>query len=289
MAIDTISEEQEEKAFDADLASIETALSQARAELSSLTDAASTADSVTNNSDSEYSLHEVKGVGRYAVVRRTGWRALLNVIHDPAANIDFSTKEYPVFDGVIAENFKSPYMLDPLHEKYESFRSLRDNISAVRNFLMETYYVDTPDGMTPEKASQSLKEIAAFVGKGLDNNYIFLGLLPNHRSGKPFIDLERAKEPGGAGAQYIYERILEMQRQSNWMRPFSAVLSLFGGHQPPDWMLPPAHETEFTQLYNKDIAPDGATPKGPSSDLLKTGVARCRKYRGRTHPVDRSA
>lgn len=257
--------------FNADLNKVDVALEQARAELAAMTDAASAADQLADE-NAEYSLHEVPGIGRYAVVRRTGWRALLKVIHDAAANIDFSGPQYPGFDGIIGQKFQSPYLLDPLDEKYESYRNLRDNIAAVRNFLMESYYVNTPPGMTPEKAKQAMAEIAKYIGEGLDNNYKFLGIVPNHHLGKPFISIDLASEPGGAGAQYIYDKILEMHRQSNWMRPFAAVVALFGGTAPPDWMLPPAHQTEFMDMFSRDIAPDGAA-KGPSPDALKQGIA----------------
>lgn len=265
-------DDSEEIEFQQDIDAIDGALAQARAELANINEAASTADHVAND-NGEYSLHEVHGIGRYAVVRRTGWRPLLKVIHDPAADIDFSTSNYPAFDGIIAENFQSPYLLDPLNDKYESYRPLRDNIAAVRNFLMESYYVDTPPGMTPEKAAQAMKEISEFVGKGLDNNYRFLGILPNHHLGKPWIDIAQASRPGGAGAQYLYEKILEMHRQSSWMRPFSAVIALFGGTKAPDWMLPPAHKTEFTDIFSHDIAPAAANP-GPTAAAITAAVGK---------------
>ncbi len=242
-----------EENFEQHLGAIDEALAKARLELGAMTESASAANGATDASAPDYSLHEVAGVGRYAVVRKTGWRPLLNVIHTPEANIDFSATLYPAFDGIIGEQFPSPYLLDPMNDKFNSYKHLRDNIAAVRNFLMETYYVDTPAGMTPEKAKQSLSEIADYVGKGLNNNYLFLGVIPNHHLGKPFISINEACATGGAGAQYLYEKILEMHRQSSWMRPFAAVIALFGGHTPPDWMPPPAHETEFTTLFSDEI------------------------------------
>lgn len=260
---------------DDELGALEDALAQARAELGAMADAASAADQLADNSQDAYSLHEVAGIGRYAVVRHTGWIPLLNVIHNRAANIDFSANMYPGFDAIIGEKFPSPYLLDPLHEKYESYTCLRDNIAAVRNFLMETYYVNTPKGMTPEKAKQSLEEIAEFIGNGLDNNYRFLGLIPNHDPTKPYISISEASASGGAGAQYIYEKILEMQRHSNWMRPFAAVASLFGGKAAPHWMLPSAHETEFTDVLGTDILENDPTqPYAPTSTELEAGIDR---------------
>ena len=263
-----------EAALDADAHAIDDALAQAREQLSAMNDAASSADQLTNEAE-EYSIHEVAGVGRYAVVRRTGWRPLLKVINDHVANIDFSPAGYPAFDAIIGanNNFPSPYLLDPLDEKFGSYRHLRENLAAVRNFLMETYYVNTPPGMTPDKAQKTLEEIADYVGKGLRNNYEFLGFVPNHDPFAPFISLSAAKASGGDGAQYIYEKILEMQRQSNWMRPFSAVVSLFGGKPAPDWMLPSADHTDFKNLFETDIAKHEVIQGKPTPGMLEAGVA----------------
>jgi len=278
--------EREEATFEKNLGAIDDALSKARAELGAMTDAASAADTLEAEK-AEYSLHEVPGMGRYAVVRKTGWQALLKVIHDLQANIDFSVNAYPGFDGVICKYFNSAPLGDPLNDHYEATKNLRDNIAAVRNFLMESYYVDTPAGMTPEKAKQAMDEIAKYIGQGLDNNYKFLGVIPNHHLGKPFISIDRASEPGGQGAQYLYDKILEIHRQSSWMRPFSAVIALFGGSAPPDWMLPPAHKTEFTDMFSHDIAPGGAVP-GPSSDALKNGIRNVEILEGaRLNAIDR--
>lgn len=250
---------------------LDIALEQAREQLDAITKAASIADA-QSSSNADYSLHEVAGVGRYVIPRYSGWRPLLKVIQDPLANVNFSLKDYPVFDKIIGEHFNSPYMLDPLDTHYESYLSLRDNIAAVRNFLMETYYANTPGGMTPDKAKQALSEIAAFVGEGLNNNYLFLGLIPNHKSG-PFIDLDRARAKGGDGAQYIYEEILKHQRHSNWMRPFAAVAALFGGKPAPDWMLPPASMTGFTSMIKRDLLPN-AISSAPSSAEIEAALAR---------------
>lgn len=254
----------------ADLSAIDAALAQARTELAAMTDAASAADTLADDSAPEYSLHEVAGVGRYACVRRTGWRALLHVIHDPAANIDFSANKYPGFDGVLGKAFRSPYLLDPLHEKYASYHNLRDNIAAVRNFLMEEYYVHTPNGMTPEKAEKALEEIARYLGEGLDNNYRLFGVIPNFNPSKPHISIIEASMPAGSGAQYLYEKILQMHRQSSWMRPFSAVVALFGGKPAPDWMLPPAYKTEFTNFFGNDIV--HRNPNAPTEKQLIAGI-----------------
>lgn len=256
------------------LAEEEAALRQAREELRRIAEKASVENSntVTN---AHYSMHEVAGLGRYVIPRRTGWEPLLEIIHDPVPNIDFSANIYPALDGVIGQRFNSPYLLNPLDDKFESYESLRDNLAAVRNFLMETYFANTPAGMNSDKARQSLNEIMTFVGNGLYNNWKYFGVIPNHHWREPHIDLERAREPGGRGAQYIYERILEQQRHSNWMRPFGAVVALFGGNAIPDWNLPPASSTNFLIRYGKSIAPDTGKD-GPQSDIDRLNAIEAR-------------
>ena len=233
-------------------AALTAAHAQALSELTRLREQASIDDSTTSTT-ADYSMHEVSAVGRYVIPRRSGWKPLLKIIHDPVPNIDFSANIYPAFDGILGDHFQSPYLLDPLDDHYESYESLRDNLAAVRNFLMECYYAKTPSGMTPAAARNALAEIAGFVGDGLYNNWLYLGIIPNHNPTQPFIDISKARKPNGEGAQYIYEKILEQQRHSNWMRPFAAVVALFGGQPIPDWKLPAASATPFNDLVGKDI------------------------------------
>ena len=243
---------------------------QALAELNQLQAKASTADNAMGG-NANYSMHDVANVGRYVIPRRSGWNALLDIIHDPVPNIDFSANIYPAFDGIIGEHFESPYLLDPLDDKYESYESLRDNLAAVRNFLMESYYATDKSGLSPVQAKQALAEIAAFVGDGLYNNFLFGGMIPNHDPNQPHIDIDQARAKGGHGAQYIYERILAHQRQSDWLRPFDAVVALFGGNPQPNWKLPDADKTHFTDFFDHDIA--GALTSAPQNTTIEAAAA----------------
>ncbi len=228
---------------------LDTAIARAADELQDISAAASEADRLADQDEDNCTIHEVSGVGRYAIPSEPGWQALLDIVHDKSVDINYSPNEYPVFDAVIQNVTKSPYLDNPDEPKYDSARyiHLRDNIAAVRNFLMQTYYAETPAGMSSADARRALEEIGTFLGNGLLNNMHFAGIIPNHDPTKPFIDIDRAAEPNGAGAQYIYEEILKMQRQSNWWRPFAAVVALFGGKKPVDWMLPSAISTPFLE------------------------------------------
>lgn len=229
-------------------AALDTAIAQAQGQLNEMTAAASEADRLAAAQGGwNCTIHEVPGIGRYAIPTQPGWKALIDVVHDKSVDINYSPNLYPVFDGVIQEVTQSPYLDNPDEPKYDSatFRHLRDNIAAVRNFLMQTYYADNSSGLSGGDAKRALTEIATFVGEGLDNNLRFAGLIPNHDPTKPFIALDEASQPHGAGAQYIYEEILKQQRHSNWWRPFAQITSLFGGQKPVDWQLPAASATPF--------------------------------------------
>lgn len=237
---------------------LDDAIAQAADELNAISAAASDADRLADQDEDNCTIHEVSGVGRYAVPSEPGWAALLDVVHDKSVDINYSPNLYPVFDAVIQNVTQSPYLDNPDEPKYDSrtFINLRDNIAAVRNFLMQTYYAETPEGMSSVDARRALEEIATFVGEGLHNNLRFGGLIPHHDPAKPFLDLGQASEPNGAGAQYIYEEILRQQRQSNWWRPFAQVTALFGGKKPVDWMLPSGMNTPFL-ASNAEISAKG--------------------------------
>lgn len=265
---------------------IENALAEAKRELAEIQLAAKEAAQLADDSKAGYSLHEVPGVGRYAVPRYSGWKPLLRVINDPAADIDFSPEAYPSFDAIICNRFESPELVNPNHPDHGDLDDLRDNLAAVRNFLMDHYYVDTPAGMTPEKARKALETIADFVGRGLNNNYVFAGIIPNHHLDEPFIDLDKAKATGGDGAQYIYEKILEMQRRNDWKKPFAAIASLFGGQTPPDLMLPDADETHFTDWFEHDILAEEIAKHAhdhPTAEQVKARIAELEAMKAKTN------
>jgi hypothetical protein len=260
MAADITSDDFVAKSSDvlaAQEAALKTAHEKALAELNRIQiEAAGKGHNLSSFED--YEMYEATGIGRYVIMRDKGWEPLYNIISNDkdqksiVANIDFSANIYPEFDGVIGEHFESPYLLDPLDDKFMSFKPLRDNLAAVRNFLVENYFANPPHGMTDEKAKACLNQIAAYVGDGLYNNWLFLGVIPNHDPRKPFIDLERASEPDGKGAQYVYDKILEMQRQSSWLRPFDAVKALFGGKKQHDWQLPSSETTGFLEEFRSE-------------------------------------
>ena len=160
-----------------DPAALDQAIEQARHELDAIVASASVADHTESDTD-DVTVHEVDGAGRYAVPHRPGWEALLSIVRDPDIAIGFSIESYPVFDRVVDGHFQGMQPPDVVGEHYRRHAYLRENIAAVRNFLMETYYSHTPEGMTPEKALSSQEQIAAFVGEGLHNDLQPAGFIP---------------------------------------------------------------------------------------------------------------
>lgn len=218
---------------------LDQAIAEAQDQLSEMTASAADVDAVAA-ATRDATIYEVPGIGRYAIASTPGWKPLLALLRDPSIDINFSLAKYPSFDAIVSETARSDHLDNPEDDQYDiaTWRHLRDNIAAVRNFLMEVYYARTPAGMTQEQARQSMEQIAAFVGEGIANNYRLMGMIGNHDPSKPFIDYKRAARPDGEGAHYLYEEILKQQRQSSWMRPFSAITALFGGSKLVDWMLP---------------------------------------------------
>lgn len=232
-----------------DHSAIDGAMGRALAELDAMRLAASSADAQAHT-DTDYTLHDVSEIGRYAVPSTAGWPALLALLQDPALRLAFAAEHFSLFDGIITGRLEQP-----------PAPSLGDNLAAVRNFLLQSYYGDTPEGMTPEKARQALEEIASFVGDGLANHA--RGAAALHDPREPYLDAVAAAEAHGLGAQYLYLKILEWQRQSDWMRPFDAVMALFGGHLPSEWKL--AADAPF--LETPDFSPAELGPEAGIEEI----------------------
>lgn len=185
-------------------------------------------------------VYNEPGVGRYVIPAQPGWPFLVKLVDDPSVDINFSVTNYPTFDTILSGRAASDHLDNPEDDLYATatWKHVRENIAAVRNFLMETYYTNRPPGMSDAQVRTALEQIAAFVGDGLHNNYRFAGIIDHHHRNEPFIDLDHAAQGGGAGAQYIYSQILKMQRQSNWN-----VIDWLTGKHKYDWKLPSAVNT----------------------------------------------
>lgn len=188
-----------------------------------------------------YPLERVRAnVGRWMIPRDNAIEAHYALVAERSNDIDFSPANYPGFDSIFTERYEGPGFFDPLHDKFPRYAGMRDNLATVRNFILQQYF---PDNSSADQVRiQHLQQIASFLAEGLNNDRAFLGLVPVFNPFKPFIDADKANAPGGEGARYLYEKILEMQRQSNWTRPFEAITALFAGAPYGKWDLPPLPE-----------------------------------------------
>jgi hypothetical protein len=215
-------------------------------------------------------------IGTYVLPPVLSWESLDATVGDPHYDVDFSITQYPDFDGVVQEHFQSDQFINPLNSSYEKWGNLRHNIACVRNFLLIEYFEANPRGraITDKEAEDRLEEISAFVGKGLYNNYRFLGMVPNHNPLESFVDIDKANQPGADGARYIYERILQKDRQSNWLRPFNPIISFFTGDKIEDWDLPSLHETPFYPGYEEFMGIDTIT-----DEMVEHAIAESRRLK----------
>jgi hypothetical protein len=223
----------------ADASALDAAVAQAQ-------DALGAAQAEAGQQQGDCKLYEVSGIGRYAIANAPGWRPVLDLVRDPSVDINFSLTNYPAFDAVLSDHARSDHLDFPDDEQYDTrlWRNLRDNIAAVRNALMQLYYANTPEGVSTGDAEKSLREIAAYVGDALTNNMKFAGIVKNHDPSQPFIDLDRAAAPDGAGAQYLWEEILKRQRRSGWN-----FLSHYG-----NWHLPASPPHLICNGEGNDVA-----------------------------------
>jgi hypothetical protein len=191
-----------------------------------------------------YPIERVRGnVGRWLIPKKATLAGHLALIKDKKRDIDFSPANYPGFDAIFTERYEGVGFFDPLHDRFPRYAPLRDNLATVRNYLMVQYFPD--DSPNDQVRIQHLRQIAEYLAEGLTNDRAFLGLIPNHNPFKPFIDVKRASAPDGEGARYLYEKILEMQRHSDWTRPFSPLTSLFGSTPYGKWDLPELEHSIF--------------------------------------------
>lgn len=198
-------------------------------------------------------------IGTYVVPPVLSWESLNELVRDKTYDVNFSVTQYPDFDGAIANYFQSDQFINPLNSHYEKWEELRHNLAVVRNYLLIEYFEKNPKGLSEKDVEGKLEQIAEYIGRGLYNNYRFLGLVPNHNPLEPFVDIFKASAPDGEGARYIYERILQKDRNSGWLRPFNPIIEFFSGETIANWHLPDLHETPFYPGYEELVAPDIVT------------------------------
>lgn len=209
-----------------------------------------------------YPVERVRGsVGRWLIPRRNTLEEHLALVKDKERDIDFSPANYPAFDAKFTERYAGEGFFDPLNDNFPKYAGLRNNLATVRNYMLQLYFPDnSPDD---QLRMAHLGQIAEYLAEGLSNDRAFFGLVPVHNPFKSFIDVNLASAPNGEGARYLYQKILEMQRHSNWTRPFSALASMFGGAAYGQWDLPSLQDSAFAQ----DAGADQPDPRNIGEEI----------------------
>ncbi|MBN8543464.1 MAG: hypothetical protein J0M34_04280 [Alphaproteobacteria bacterium] len=234
---------------------------------------------------------EIKGVGTYGVSTSFSWDGLYALVRTPENKLGFTPARHALFDGVIAQLFPTL----GAHDLAGALNTtLRDNIACVRNYLMMRYFDDAPEGMNPDKVRESLRMIARFLGEGLQWD-------EQLRAGKerdPYktaVSIEESSAPNGEGARYIYRKIQEMDRHSNWVRPFTKVMELVGGKGKSELALLPLDETPFAfddhsdEERLREKLEEAAQDLDVLGDQLIHGAARAGGVNSLAEPVRREA
>ncbi len=208
------------------------AFEKALGQLDAMQASAGEDDAVTGDYNA-IELHEVTGVGRYAVPALPGLFPLLRALRDSKLELGFSPARFAHFDKPLGS-------AHPL----EMNAALAENIALLRNYLLTLYYTDTPEGMTGEQARQALEETAQLLADGLYADQ--LGRKPV--AGQPHLQRALAGQMNGEGIRYLYGQLHAAYRQQGWLRPFHAVGVMFGGRASSDWRLPMLDDTPFLPL-----------------------------------------
>jgi|GEM_PF-7129667 len=236
-------------------------------------------------------IREINGVGSYGIASSLSWGALFGLIRTPENKLHFAPNRYALFDGIIAQQFPTL----GAHDLAGALNTtLRDNIACVRNHLLTHYFEDAPEDMTPDKVRESLRMIARYLGDGFQwDEQIRAGKA--YDPTKPLVSIEEASAPGGEGARYIYKKIQEMDRHSNWVKPFTKVMELIGGKGKSDHALLPLDETPFAHDDHSDEERLRENLENASMDLdilgdqLIHGAARAGAMSELSEPVRREA
>lgn len=236
-------------------------------------------------------IREIKGVGSYGVIPSLLWHDLYDLIHHAEHKLGFAPNRQALFDGIIAQQFPTL----GAHDLTGALNSaLRENIACVRNYLMMRYFEDAPENMTADKVRESLRMIARYIGEGLQwNEQLRAG--QERDPYKTAISIEESSAPNVEGARYLYRKIQEMDRHSNWVRPFTKVMELVGGKSKSELTLLPLDETPFAyddhsdeERYREQLE-EAAQDLDVLGDQLIHGAARAGGVNSLAEPVRREA
>lgn len=180
----------------------------------------------------------VNGLGKYMVPVEGTLENHYRLIYDRSNELDFWPDQSPAFDGLVAQTFLDPAFGMSNHPRYFDYEPLRDNVSTVRNYVLQVVMngVDQRDTGQMRAAERKLEQMGREIGVALERDSLF------KRPGSASLDVSEVSEPG-VGAAKIYALLTKKQASAGVMAPLK---SLFG-YDYTDWGLPPVERSPFNK------------------------------------------
>lgn len=189
--------------------------------------------------DLQSQVQFMHGVGKFIVPAENTWAAHFDLVGYDDTELDFSTHNYPLFDGLVAKYANIPALTDPNHPDYPSYEGLRDNISVLRNYLLTDTFQDGSFDPGDEKLVPRITSIAEEIGRGLSQDKWLARIF------HPSINTHVAKIEG-EGAAEIYDYLLSRQNKHSMLGDLIAGLMTITGATPHYWDLPDVQNTPFS-------------------------------------------
>lgn len=196
---------------------------------------------MANNISGVPILHSqhIEGLGKFIVPAENTLQNHFSLIYDRDNLLDFSAEQSPAFDGVMEQHFRAPAFSLPEHPHYFDYEPLRDNVSVVRNYVMQSL-LSQHDIRDPDEfytVSQKMEEMSSEIGKALQrDNAVF------SRPGSVKLSTLDASAPG-TGAAMIYDLLCKKQESS---KSFSGIKNFFGVGT-SEWNLAPIESSPFSK------------------------------------------
>jgi hypothetical protein len=180
----------------------------------------------------------VNGLGKFMVPAEGTLENHFRLIYERSNELDFWAEQSPAFDGLVAQTFLDPAFSDSRHPRYFDYEPLRDNISTVRNFVMQSLLsqVDTRDTEQLAVVERKMEQMGREIGVALQRD------TPFKRPGSASLNVQEVSQPG-SGAAKIYELLYKKQQKGH---EFGAIKRLFG-YDYAEWKLPEPEASPFSK------------------------------------------
>ncbi len=169
------------------------------------------------------------------------------------AKLGFDTQAYRFFDRVIVETAGRPDIFDPNRATYGQYAPLRENLAALRNYVMGTYMTDGSFDPGDERYIPQLVSMATEVGRAISNEKRLLPALFAPSLDTKLLNME------GDGAAYAYRHLKKLERTTGLFNSVVSDIRRWMGMPVREWDLPPVEYTPFSE--------DGLNARAPLDPL----------------------